>query len=287
MNTSSENHDPSLQRYMQDIAKYSLLSTTREKELAALIKQGDKAACTEMVRANLRLVVKIAREYMNYGVPLLDLISEGNIGLMKAVKRFDPVKGGKLSTYASWWIKQAIKRALNNQGKTIRLPIHLADKMAKVRRVSDALAEMLGREATHEEIAEEIGISVQKIAQLKLASASMTSLDTPIGEEKEATLAELVSDTSAFNPFDQLDQKDIHDSLTEVINKLNLREREVISNRFGLNGIEPITLEEVGAKMGVTRERIRQLQNTALSKMRQAFQKRAQIELPSTFPAFA
>lgn len=278
MSTLSEKHDPSLQRYMQDISQYPLLSLERENELAALIKTGDKKAIAEMARSNLRLVVKIAREYANFGVPLLDLISEGNIGLMKAIKRFDPSKGSKLSTYASWWIKQAIKRALANQGKTVRVPIHLLEKMAKIRRVNDSLNELLGREATHEEISEEIGISAQKIAQLKLASGSTTSLDAPLSEESPTRFSDMLSDTRAINPFDQLDQKDIQDSLQEIIGELTLREREVINNRFGLNGREVITLEEVGAKMGVTRERIRQLQNVALSKMRQAFQKRDQIE---------
>ncbi|MBX9742555.1 MAG: RNA polymerase sigma factor RpoD/SigA [Chthoniobacterales bacterium] len=277
MNTSTENHDSSLQRYMQDIAQYPLLSLERENELAALIKTGDKKAIAEMVRCNLRLVVKIAREYANFGVPLLDLISEGNIGLMKAVKRFDPSKGSKLSTYSSWWIKQAIKRALANQGKTVRLPIHLLEKVAKVRRVNDSLNEFLGREATHEEISEEIGISVEKIAQLKLASGSTTSLDAPVSEESSTKFSDMLSDSKALNPFDELDQKDLQDSLQEMIGGLTLREREVINNRFGLNGEEPITLEEVGSKMGVTRERIRQLQNVALSKMRQAFQKKEQI----------
>ncbi len=287
MNSSTETNDPCLHRYMQDIGQYPLISVERENELAALVKSGDKEALTELVRANLRLVVKIAREYSNFGVPLLDLISEGNIGLMKAAKRFNPEKGSKLSTYASWWIKQSIRRALANQSKTIRLPVHLIDKIGKVRRVSDSLSEMLGREATYEEISEEIGISANKIAQLKLASAPMTSLDAPMSEDNSTQFSEILSDTKACNPFDQLEEKDVHHSLNLLIDELNDRERQVLSSRFGLDGSEPITLEEVGVKMGVTRERIRQLQNAALLKLRQAFQKKESINFEGGFPAFA
>jgi len=156
---SIEDTDPSLQRYLKEVSQYPLISPKREIELSVLIKKGDKEAIAEMTRANLRLVIKIAREYANLGLPLLDLISEGNIGLVKAVKRFDPSKGGKMSTYGSWWIKQAIKRALANQSKTIRLPIHLIDKIAKIRRVSESMSEALGREATNDEVAEEVGIN--------------------------------------------------------------------------------------------------------------------------------
>ena len=173
-------NDSSLQRYLKEISEYPLISAEREVELAALIKKGDKKATTELVRANLRLVVKIAKEYANYGLPLLDLISEGNIGLMKAVKRFDPSKGGKMSTYSSWWIKQSIKRALANQGKLIRLPVHLIEKLSKIRRVSEAMSESLGRDATDVEIAEEIGISASKVSQLKAAALKPTSLDAII-----------------------------------------------------------------------------------------------------------
>ena len=274
MNILSENADPILQRYMQDISKYPLISAKQEIELAARIKKGDKQACAELVRANLRLVVKIAREYVNFGLPLLDLISEGNIGLMKAVTRFDPSKGGKLSTYGSWWIKQSIKRALANQSKTIRLPVHLVDKIAKVRRVGDGLSEALGREATNEEIAEEIGMLPSKVAQLKMAAARPTSLDAPMSEDSTTEFSEVLMDQMAFNPFDQLNEKDMYGELNDLLEQLDERERNILNSRFGLDGSEPITLEEVGANMGVTRERIRQLQNSAITKMRRAFQGR-------------
>ncbi|MCF7729766.1 MAG: RNA polymerase sigma factor RpoD/SigA [Chthoniobacterales bacterium] len=287
MNYSSENSDPSLHRYLHEISQYPLISPQREIELAALIKEGDKTAYAEMVRSNLRLVVKIAREFSNFGLPLLDLISEGNIGLMKAVKRFDPAKGGKLSTYGSWWIRQSIKRALANQSKTIRLPIHLVDKLAKIRRVGDSLAEVLGREATNEEIAEEVGMLPSKVAQLKMSAVRPTSLDAPLSDDGTTELSEIVSDEMAFNPFDKLNEKDMHGELAELINQLDERERAILNCRFGLDGSEPITLEEVGAKMGVTRERIRQLQNAALSKIRRAFQGGNEMSLRPGLPVLA
>lgn len=284
---SFEDSDPTLQRYLKEIAQYPLITTKREIELAALIKKGDKQASTELIRANLRLVIKIAREYANFGLPLLDLISEGNIGLMKAVERFDPAKGGKLSTYAAWWIKQAIKRALANQSKTIRLPVHLVDKIAKIRRVSEGMSEALGREATDDEIAEEIGISASKVFQLKLSASRPTSLDAPLSDENSTEFSEILSDTTAFNPFEQLREKDKGEDLEEVLAKLDERERCIIDSRFGLNGAEPITLEEVGAKMGVTRERIRQLQNLALKKMKRALQGKEEPSFQGAMPALA
>ncbi|MBM3857246.1 MAG: RNA polymerase sigma factor RpoD/SigA [Verrucomicrobia bacterium] len=284
---SIEDTDPSLQRYLKEVAQYPLISAEREIELSVLIKEGNKEAIAEMTRANLRLVIKIAREYTHLGLPLLDLISEGNIGLVKAVKRFDPAKGGKMSTYASWWIKQAIKRALANQGKTIRLPIHLVDKIAKIRRVSDSMSEALGRDATNDEIAEEIGISAAKVAQLKEAACRPTSLDAPLGEENDMEFSETICDANAIDPFDQLREKDMYDQLNDLLENLDERERSIISSRFGLDGCDPITLEEVGAIMGVTRERIRQLQNSALNKMRRAFRGKEVITFSSFMTATA
>ena len=226
-----------------------------------------------MIRANLRLVVKIARDYANLGLPLLDLISEGNIGLMKAVERFDPAKGGKLSTYGSWWIKQSIKRALANQGKTIRLPVHLVDKIAKIRRVGAGLSDELGREATDEEIAEEVGMNAGKVTLLKQAAIRPASLDAPIGEDDATEFGEMVGDAMAVDPFENLSDKDIHMEVGDLLAKLDDRERRIINARFGLDGSDPITLEEVGDKFGVTRERIRQLQNIALNKMRRSLNK--------------
>jgi len=270
---SYEDSDPGFQLYLRQIAQYPLLTPAEEIKLAAKIKKGNKAATAEMIRANLRLVVKIARDYANLGLPLLDLISEGNIGLMKAVERFDPAKGGKLSTYGSWWIKQSIKRALANQGKTIRLPVHLVDKIAKIRRVGAGLSDELGREATDEEIAEEVGMNAGKVTLLKQAAIRPASLDAPIGEDDATEFGEMVGDAMAVDPFENLSDKDIHMEIGDLLSKLDDRERKIINARFGLDGSDPITLEEVGDKFGVTRERIRQLQNIALGKMRRSLNK--------------
>ncbi|MCL4150106.1 UNVERIFIED_CONTAM: hypothetical protein GTU68_048774 [Idotea baltica] len=223
-----------------------------------------------MIKANLRLVVKIARDYANYGVPLADLISEGNIGLMKAVEKFDPEKGGKLSTYAAWWIKQSIKRALSNQGKTIRLPVHLIDKLARVRRITAILAEELGREPTDDELVEELGIPRQKLAMLKQASQRPTSLDAPVNDDAGLTYGEMISDDAAQNPLEALANKNHHGELDDLLKLLNDRESTIIDHRFGLSGKKPLTLEEIGRDFGVSRERIRQLQNSAIAKMRRA-----------------
>jgi RNA polymerase primary sigma factor len=272
-----EDSDSGFQLYLRQIAQYPLLTPAQEITLAAKIKKGNKAAETEMIRANLRLVVKIARDYANLGLPLLDLISEGNIGLMKAVERFDPAKGGKLSTYGSWWIKQSIKRALANQGKTIRLPVHLVDKIAKIRRVGAGLSDELGREATDEEIAEEVGMDAGKVTMLKQAAIRPASLDAPVGDDDSTEFGEMVGDVAAVDPFENLSDKNMQMEIGDLLTQLDERERKIIGARFGLDGNDPITLEEVGVKFGVTRERIRQLQNIALSKMRKALAKRERV----------
>jgi RNA polymerase primary sigma factor len=238
--------------------------------LAALIQQGDHKAREKMIKANLRLVVKIAHDYSNFGLPLLDLISEGNIGLIKAVERFDPAKGGKLSTYAAWWIKQSIKRALANQSKTIRLPVHLVDKIARMRRMATELEEALGRAPTDEEIAYEMEMSVNKVAHLKSVSVRPASLDAPVGDEDGTEFGDLIGDENSINPLDNLQSKNVVNDLNSLIESLDARESEIIRLRFGLGGDKPKTLEEVGEMFGITRERVRQLQNMALTRMRKA-----------------
>lgn len=266
--------DSSLKLYLREISKTPLLTVEEEIQLAERIKDGDQEARAHMIRANLRLVVKIAQDYSNYGLPVTDLISEGNIGLMKAVERFDPEKGGKLSTYAAWWIKQSIKRALANQSKTIRLPVHMVDKIAKMRRISSLLAEALGREPTDDELADEVGLPRRKLAMLKQASQRPTSLDAPINEGEATEYGEVIRDERAESPLDMLADKNMHGEIDGLLSLLDERERRIIDERFGLSGKKPLTLEEVGREFGVTRERIRQLQNSALGKMRRALSKK-------------
>ena len=257
-----------MRTYMQEIGKTPLLTKEEEVELAERIKKGDKAARDHMISANLRLVVKIAHDYNNFGLPLLDLISEGNIGLVKAVERFDPSKGGKLSTYAAWWIKQSIKRALANQSKTIRLPVHLVDRIAKMRKITAKLADELDREPTDEEIAYAMDLPVNKVAHLKTVSVRPSSLDAPVGEEGDTTFGELVGDETEATPFENLQEKSMSSDIKKVISQLEDREAEIIRLRFGLDGDHPLTLEEVGEHFKITRERVRQIQNIAIHKMR-------------------
>ena len=250
-----------------------LLTPQEEIVLAARIKKGDKKAREQMIKANLRLVVKIARDYEGIGLPLLDLISEGNIGLMKAVERFDPAKGGKLSTYGSWWIKQSIKRALANQSKTIRLPVHLVDKISKMRRSAMKLQEELGREPTDEELADELGMTAARVRQMRMAAIRPASLDAPIGDEDSNNFAEVVEDENAATPYDNLEDKTVTGMLQDMVKHLDPREATILRYRFGLDGGTEKTLEEVGVKFGVTRERVRQIQNIALRKLRKMIEK--------------
>src|ERR1039458_6831517 len=199
--------DTAIKLYLREIGLVKLLTPQEEIVLAARIKKGDKKAREQMIKANLRLVVKIARDYEGIGLPLLDLISEGNIGLMKAVERFDPSKGGKLSTYGSWWIKQSIKRALANQSKTIRLPVHLVDKIAKMRRTAMKLQEVFGREPTDEELAAELGTTAARVTQMRTASIRPASLDAPVGDDDSNNFSEIVEDERAVNPYDELEDK--------------------------------------------------------------------------------
>jgi RNA polymerase primary sigma factor len=260
--------DTAIKLYLREIGQVKLLTPEEEIVLAAKIKRGDKKARELMIKANLRLVVKIARDYEGIGLPLLDLISEGNIGLMKAVERFDPKKGGKLSTYGSWWIKQSIKRALANQSKTIRLPVHLVDKISKMRRVAMKLQEELGREATDEELADELDMTAARVRQMRMAAVRPTSLDAPIGDDDSNNFSDVVEDENATSPYDNLEDKTVTGMLQEMVKHLDTRESTILRYRFGLDGGAEKTLEEVGVKFGVTRERVRQIQNLALRKLR-------------------
>jgi len=265
--------DTAIRLYLREIGLVKLLTPQEEIVLAARIKKGDKKAREHMIKANLRLVVKIARDYEGIGLPLLDLISEGNIGLMKAVERFDPKKGGKLSTYGSWWIKQSIKRALANQSKTIRLPVHLVDKISKMRRIAMRLQEEFGREPTDEEIGEQLGITGSRVSQMRMAAVRPASLDAPIGDDDSNNFGEVVEDENADTPYEQLEEKTVTGMLQEMVKTLDPREATILRFRFGLDGGNEKTLEDVGKKFGVTRERVRQIQNIALRKMRKMIEK--------------
>jgi RNA polymerase primary sigma factor len=272
--------DNSLDLYLREISRTPLLTVAEECDLAERIKMGDEEARSHLIRANLRLVVKIARDYSGYGVSLNDLISEGNIGLMQAVERFDPEKGGKFSTYGAWWIKQSVKRALANQSKTIRLPVHMVDKIARMRRIAAMLAEALGREPTDDEIAAELGLPRQKIAMLKQSAQRQTSLDAPVGEGEVKLQGDIVSDEAMPDPLEALTDKNLREQIGDLLGVLNERERKIIDDRFGLNGLKPMLLEDVGREFGVSRERIRQLQNVALAKMRKALMKKDKPGVP-------
>lgn len=254
--------------YMREVGTVPLLNVQEEAVLAARIRRGDEAARQHMIRANLRLVVKIAREYEGLGLPLLDLINEGNIGLMRAVEKFDPAKGAKFSTYSSWWIKQSVRRAIANQAKTIRLPSHVIEKLCRLRRASMSLQDVLGREPTDEELAAEVGLPARKVTAMRVAAIRPASLEMSLGDDETSRLADLVPDERAEEPYRELDDRTVADLLRELITKLDAREARILRYRFGLDGGEEKTLEEVGEYFGVTRERIRQLQNVALAKLR-------------------
>lgn len=254
--------------YFREIGHFERITPEEEVRLAKRVHAGDDEARQRMIHANLRLVVKIALDYDGLGLPLPDLINEGNIGLMKAVERFDPEKGGKLSTYSSWWIKQGIKRALANQGKTIRLPVHLVEKIARMRRERMRLLDELRREPTDTELGQALGLSSKKVSLMRRVAKRPSSLDAPLSAESITELGELVPDETATIPGCELVDKNMSALLRSLIGTLPDREVAILTRRFGLDGDESETLEEIGHQFGVTRERIRQLQNAALAKLR-------------------
>ena len=263
-----------LQLYLREIGQVKLITPEEEIALWRRIKRGDETAREEMIKANLRLVVKIARDYENLGLPLLDLISEGNMGLMKGVDRFDPRKGAKLSTYSAWWIKQTIKRALANQSRTIRLPVHAGDKMAAIRRADMKMREILGRAPTDEEVADEVGMSSGGLVrQYRNAAKTPLDLDGTIGSGPDSDLvADVIADSNAAAPFERLKRTNDTSLMNEAFTSLDNRESSILMMRFGLEDKKPKTLEEIGAKFGITRERIRQIQEKALEKLRKTME---------------
>jgi RNA polymerase primary sigma factor len=264
----------SLQLYLQEIGLVKLLTPKEEIELAKRIQRGDEAAREHMIKANLRLVVKIARDYEGLGLPLLDLINEGNMGLMTGVERFDHKRGAKLSTYAAWWIKQNIKRALANQSRTIRLPVHVVDRLAHMRRAEVKLREMLDREPTDEELAHELELDPSRVRRYRDASRAPVSLDAPVDDDESSRIADVVADPNAVAPFDRVMLETDTELVREVLATLTERESSILTLRFGLKDGNQRTLEEIGEKMGVTRERIRQIQDQALKKLRSKMEQR-------------
>lgn len=258
-----------LRLYLNDIGKYTLLTVEEEVTLAKKIKKGDKKAKETMINANLRLVVRIAQDYNHFGLPFLDLISEGNIGLIKAVERFDPTRGGKLSTYAAWWIKQSIKRALANQSKTIRLPVHLVEKISRMRRIENELREIYQRDPTNEEISDSMKLPINKVAHLKAISIRPASLNSTVGIDDTTELGELIGDESSMTPAEGFSSRAAVDDIKKILSYLDERDAQIIIMRFGLDDQRSKTLEEVGIALGITRERVRQLQYTILKNIRQ------------------
>ena len=264
-NVNIEDH---VRMYLKEIGKVSLLSSDEEIELAQRMEKGDPAAKARLAEANLRLVVSIAKRYVGRGMQLLDLIQEGNLGLMKAVEKFDYKKGYKFSTYATWWIRQAITRAIADQARTIRIPVHMVETINKLLRVSRQLLQELGREPTNEEIAERMDIPASRVREILKISQDPVSLETPIGEEEDSHLGDFIKDENITAPADAAAFVLLKEQLNEVLYTLTDREQEVLKLRFGLEDGRARTLEEVGKEFNVTRERIRQIEAKALRKLR-------------------
>lgn len=260
-------NDP-VRMYLKEIGRVDLLTAEEEVELAKRIKQGDKEAARKLAEANLRLVVSIAKRYVGRGMLFLDLIQEGNMGLIKAVEKFDHEKGFKFSTYATWWIRQAITRAIADQARTIRIPVHMVETINKLIRVQRQLLQELGREPTPEEIGEEMGLSPDKVREIQKIAQEPVSLETPIGEEDDSHLGDFIEDQDAVSPADHAAYELLKEQLEDVLDTLTDREENVLRLRFGLDDGRTRTLEEVGKVFGVTRERIRQIEAKALRKLR-------------------
>ena len=260
--------DDPVRMYLKEIGKVDLLSNEREHELAERMSQGDERAKEILVESNLRLVVSIAKRYVGRGMFFLDLIQEGNLGLMKAVEKFDCTKGFKFSTYATWWIRQAITRAIADQARTIRIPVHMVETINKVLRVSRQLLQELGREASTEEIAKEMNMPVEKVREIMKLAQEPVSLETPIGEEEDSHLGDFIPDEDAPAPAEAASYTLLREQLSEVLHTLTPREEEVLKLRFGLEDGRTRTLEEVGKEFNITRERIRQIEAKALRKLR-------------------
>jgi len=273
----STNYDPTVDEniagdtvrmYLKEIGREKLLTADEEIELAKAAEQGDQAAKEKLIKSNLRLVVSIAKKYVNRGMSLMDLIQEGNIGLMKAVDKYDYTKGFKFSTYATWWIRQSVTRALADQARTIRVPVHMVESINRLSRAQRTLEQETGRVPTAEELAKELNISVAKVKEIMKVSQTPVSLDSPVGEEEDSERGDFIEDRDVVKPADAAAYESLKTELREVLDTLTDREQQVIRMRFGLDDGRQRTLEEVGMAFGVTRERIRQIEAKALRKLR-------------------
>lgn len=258
----------SVRMYLKEIGKIDLLTFEEEVQLAQDIEKGSELARAKLINANLRLVVSIAKKYIGRGLTFLDLVQEGNQGLMRAVEKFDWKRGFKFSTYATWWIRQAITRAIADQAKTIRIPVHMVETINKVYKATRALTQRLGHEPSVEQIAEEVGITVDKVEEIYRISQDTTSLATPVGEDEDSVLGDFIEDTTQPSPYEETSKTLLQESIEDVLESLEEREAKVLALRFGLLGETPKTLEEVGKIFNVTRERIRQIEAKALRKLR-------------------
>jgi RNA polymerase primary sigma factor len=265
---TQKNNIDSVRMYLKEIGKVDLLTFEEEVSLAQQIEKGSAKARESLINANLRLVVSIAKKYIGRGLTFLDLVQEGNQGLMRAVEKFDWHRGFKFSTYATWWIRQAITRAIADQAKTIRIPVHMVETINKVYKATRALTQRLGCEPTIEQIAAEVEITVEKVEEIYRISQDTTSLSTPVGDDEDSFLGDFIEDTTQLSPYEETSRELLRESIEEVLGSLDEREMKVLSLRFGLMGETPKTLEEVGKIFNVTRERIRQIEAKALRKLR-------------------
>jgi RNA polymerase primary sigma factor len=267
-----------LPSYFHEIGRIPLLTAEEEVELSLRVQAGCEEARNRMIAANLRLVVRIAGEFNNLGLPMADLISEGNLGLIKAVEKFRPFKGSKFSSYASWWIRQSIHRALGDQSHAIRLSPLAVSKLSRLRRIAHIMTDSLGREPTDDELAEELGIDSSAVQHLKNVGARPASMDAVVSEDGGTTFGSLIVDESAEDPLEVLSGKDLGVEALELLDRLKAKQRAVVVRRFGLEGHRAMTLEDIGTELGCTRERVRQLQDEALRQMRRAFARRQALQ---------
>ena len=267
-----------LPSYFHEIGRIPLLTAEEEVELSLRVQAGCEEARNRMIAANLRLVVRIAGEFNNLGLPMADLISEGNLGLIKAVEKFRPFKGSKFSSYASWWIRQSIHRALGDQAHAIRLSPLAVSKLSRLRRIAHIMTDSLGREPTDDELAEELGIDSSSVQHLKNVGARPASMDAVVSEDGGTTFGSLIVDESAEDPLEALSGKDLGVEAAELVGLLKTRERAVVVRRFGLDGHRAMTLEDIGMELGCTRERVRQIQDEGLKRMRRAFTRRQALQ---------